>query len=76
MKINFRGYPLEIEIEEYTPSIEGYTDGLPENCYPSEPAYVSWILIDTGNELLDELLCNDYEEEITKIILKQLENQK
>lgn len=75
MKINFRGYPLEIEIEEYTPSIEGYTDGLPENCYPSESSFVTWYIA-TGNELLDELLCNDYEEEITKIILKQLENQK
>ena len=73
MKIKFRGYTLEIEIEEYIPAKEGYTDGLPENCYPSEPAHVSWLLIDTGNELLDELLCNDYEEEITKIILKQLE---
>lgn len=73
MQIIFRGYSLEVEIEEYTPAIEGYTDGLPENCYPDEPAYVSWLLIDTGNELLDELLCNDFEEEITEIILKQLE---
>ena len=76
MKISFRGYDLDVEINEYIPAVEGYTDGLPENCYPDEPAHISWILIDTGNELLDELLCNDYEEEITKIILKQLENQK
>ena len=74
MKINFRGYDLDIEIDEYIPAVEGYTDGLPENCYPSEPTYVTWY-ITTGNALLDEILCNDFDDEITKIILKQLENQ-
>ena len=75
MKISFRGHDLDVEINEYIPAVESYTDGLPENCYPSESSFVTWYIA-TGNELLDELLCNDYEEEITKIILKQLENQK
>ena len=75
INIEFRGYPLEIEILYYTPGNDGVTSGPPEHCFPDEGPELDWQIVEDEDTLLSTLLYENYEEEITSIILSDIEQE-
>ncbi len=60
--VEFRGYEVKVINVDYSPGCNAKTSGPPENCYPGESAEISYT-VDSGCELLDVLLTEDFDEE-------------
>ena len=67
--VNFKGYDINIVVEDYTPGYSAKLNALPENCYPGEPPEADFI-IETGNDLLDELLEENHRDAIDELVLE------
>ena len=69
--VNFKGYDVNVVVEDYTPGYKAKLNALPEDCYPGEPAEADFI-IETGNELLDELLEENHRDAIDELVLEAM----
>ena len=74
-KIKYQGQDIDIDVLSYSPGIPAKTSGPPENCYPEEYPEVEFE-IQTGNDLLDQLLMENHEDEITKLVFQGMAQQK
>ena len=70
--ITIKRIPVDVEVTYFKPFIKGYYDGLPEDCYPDEPMEFDWE-VNTGNQLLDNILMEDYSEIIETRLRRKLE---
>jgi len=78
MKIEFRGYDLEVEVTFYTPGNPGVTSGPPENCFPPEDEDVDWQLVDDDTLIASliyesESLCDEVTIAVLEAIYKEQE---
>lgn len=63
-KVTLKGISgIPIIVTVFIPKIPGRYFGEPERCFPEEPEELEWIA-DTGNELLNLLIQEDYIEEV------------
>lgn len=70
--VNFRGHEVKVADFDYSPGCAPKTSGPPENCYPGESAEVSYT-VDSGNELLDDILTTDLDEEFQDAAMETVE---
>ena len=70
--ITIKRIPIDIEVIYFKSFIKGYYTGLPEDCYPDEPMEFEW-KVSTGNQLLDNVLMEDYYEIIETRVRRKLE---
>ena len=70
--IRIKRIPIDIEVIYFKPFVKGYYTGLPEDCYPDEPMEFEW-KVDTGNQLLDKILMEDYYDYIETKVRRKLE---
>jgi len=76
MKIEFRGYDLEVEVTFYTPGNPGVTSGPPENCYPPEAEEIDWKIKDDDNLAATFIYENDeLHQELTQCILETIQQE-
>lgn len=66
LTIEFMGHDVKLIDVEYTAGCEAQISGPPEHCYPSEPNEL-YYTVNTGNELLDILLTENFSEEIKEL---------
>ena len=71
-QITIKRIPVDTEVIYFKPFVKGYYDGLPEDCYPDEPMEFEW-KVNTGNQLLDNILMEDYYETIETRVRRKLE---
>ena len=62
------GIPITVTV--FIPKIPGRYFEEPERCFPEEPEELEWIA-NTGHELLNLLIQEDYIEEVEKQLHKQ-----
>jgi len=68
-------FEVEVEIDSFSPAVPAVIHKLPEDCSPADPGEIEWH-INTGNELLDHLITNNFEEEIHEQIIINMHEPK
>ena len=75
LEIKFRDVPIDIKVHHYDPGSPGRVAGDPNDCFPPEASELDYN-IDTGDDLLNELLLEHHEEEIEELVIDAIEQDK
>lgn len=73
LTISFMGYDVELNDVSYYGGRPAKLNAEPEDCDPAEPEEIEYTIA-TGNELLDLLLTEEYEEEISELVIEKIES--
>ena len=69
--VKIHGYEVEVDILDFDKGEQPYRKGHPDNWAPGEPAYIEFEFV-TDNELLNELLTENYYQEALNQLLAKM----